>query len=130
VASSTRHTHGRPRPVAGARAEAAVADYLVEQGFEIVGRNVRVGHLEIDLVARRGDLIAIVEVRHRSNASWQGPFASMTADKRARIRQAGKILWQRRFARDASVNRMRFDAAAVTFGVDDEPVIEYAAAAF
>jgi putative endonuclease len=130
VASSPRHTHGTPRPAVGARAEAVVADYLVAQGFEILGRNVRIGHLEIDLVARRDDLVAIVEVRFRSVASWQGPFQSITPDKRARIRKAGKILWQRRFLRDPSVNRMRFDAAAVSFGPDDEPSVEYVAAAF
>jgi putative endonuclease len=107
-----------------------VADYLASQGFEILGRNVRVGHLEIDVLARRGDLVAVVEVRHRSNASWQGPFESITPEKRARLRKAGKILWQRRFLRDPSVNRMRFDAAAVSFGVDDVPSVEYVAAAF
>ena len=128
--SSSKHIHGTPRPVAGARAEAAVADYLVAQGFQILGRNVRVGHLEIDLVARRDDLVAVVEVRHRSNASWQGPFASISPDKRARIRKAGKILWQRQFLRDPSVSRMRFDAAAVSFGIDDVPSVEYVSAAF
>lgn len=128
--TSAQHTHGTPRRSAGARAESAVADFLVDQGFEILGRNVRVGHLEIDVLARREDLVAVVEVRYRSNASWQGPFQSITADKRARLRKAGRILWQRRFLRDRSVNRMRFDAAAVTFGVDDVPSVEYVPAAF
>ena len=130
VPRSTRPSKPAPRTATGARAEQFVARYLLDQGFVIVGRNVRVGHLEIDLLARLGDLIAVVEVRHRGPGSWQGPLQSVGPDKRARLRKAGKLLWQRQFARDRTVNRMRFDVAAVSFGVDDVPHVEYVAAAF
>ena len=126
---SKRHSR-TPRTHTGARAESIVADYLLNLGFTILDRNVRVGHLEIDLLARLDDLIAVVEVRHRGSGSWQGPFESITPAKRERLRKAGKILWQRRFARDRTVNRMRFDVAAVTFDVEDRASVEYVPAAF
>ncbi|MBI5535055.1 MAG: YraN family protein [Deltaproteobacteria bacterium] len=119
-----------PRTHTGARAESVVANYLVNLGFVILDRNVRVGHLEIDLLARLDDLVAVVEVRHRGSGSWQGPFESISPAKRERMRKAGKILWQRRFARDPTINRMRFDVAAVTFEVDDRASVEYVSAAF
>jgi len=112
----------------GRRAEQAVADYLVARGFVILDRNLRVGRLEIDLLARRDDLVAVVEVRCRSLHSWQGPFESVGTAKRQRIRRAGELVWQRRFSRDPSVNRMRFDVASVEFGPHDVAVIEYAEA--
>lgn len=112
----------------GRRAEQAVADYLVDQGFIILERNLHVGRLEIDLLARRGDLVAVVEVRCRSPQSWQSAFESVSRAKRERLRRAGEIVWRQRFARDPSVNRMRFDVAAVEFGPEGLPTIEYAAA--
>jgi putative endonuclease len=127
---SKNNSHRRPRTVTGARAELVVADHLVEQGFVVLGHNIRVGYLEIDLLARKDDLVVVVEVRHRGFGSWQGPFESISAAKRARVRRAGRLLWRARFARDRTVNRMRFDVAAVTFGVDDIPSVEYVAAAF
>ncbi len=114
----------------GARAEDVVAEDLLRQGYQLVARNLRVGHLEIDLIARFGDLLVFVEVRHRGIGAWQGPFESVTPAKRARIRKAASLLWHQRFAADASVNRMRFDVAAVSFDMHGSAQIEYAVAAF
>jgi Holliday junction resolvase-like predicted endonuclease len=85
--------------------------------------------LELDVVARRDDLIVVVEVRSRSARAWTTGFGSLDGRKRSRIRHAGERLWQRRYRHDASVRRMRFDAASVVFGPDG-PVIEYVEAAF
>ena len=81
------------------------------------------------MVARRGDLVVVVEVRSRSATSWTSGFGSLDGRKRYRIRLAGLRLWQRRYQHDASVKRMRFDAASVVFGPGG-PVIEYVEAAF
>ena len=113
----------------GSAAEAAVAEYLRRAGYSIVATNLRVGRLEIDIVARADDVVAIVEVRSRGENAWTSGFGSIDGKKRARIRRAGERLWQRRYRDDASVNRMRFDAASVTWR-DGEPVVEYARAAF
>jgi putative endonuclease len=118
------------RQALGTRAEREVQKLLEAQGFAILGRNVRVGHLEVDLLVRRDDLVAVVEVRYRGPQAWQGPFESVGAVKRQRLRSAGRLLWYRRFASDPTVRRMRFDVAAVTVGPDGETRIEYAAAAF
>jgi putative endonuclease len=117
------------RSLLGARAEEAVASYLASRGFSIVARNLRLGRLEIDVVARRDDLVAVVEVRARGRTAWTTGFGSIDGRKRQRIRRAGERLWQRRYKNDASVRRLRFDAASVTFG-EDGPVVEYAEAAF
>jgi hypothetical protein len=47
-----------------------------------------------------------------------------------RIRRAGERLWQRRYKNDASAERMRFDAASVTFDETGNAQVEYAEAAF
>jgi putative endonuclease len=102
---------------------------LVARGFAIVATNLHVGHYEIDVVARSGPLIVVVEVRTRGARAWTTGFGSLDAGKRRRIRLAGERLWQRRYRQDASAERLRFDAASVTF-VDGEPVVDYVPAAF
>jgi putative endonuclease len=81
------------------------------------------------LVARRDDLVVVVEVRSRSATSWTSAFGSLDGKKRYRLRLAGQRLWQRRYRHDPSVRRLRFDAASVSFGPEG-PHIEYVAAAF
>jgi putative endonuclease len=108
----------------GRRAEQAVADHLVRSGYAVIGRNVRVGHLEVDIIARKGSVVCVVEVRHRSPNSWQTPFESIGEVKQRRLRRAAERLWRERYARDCSVDRIRFDIAAVAF-VDGQSVIDY-----
>jgi putative endonuclease len=114
----------------GRRAEAAVVEFLRAHGLEILGTNVRLSHLEIDVVARDGPVIVVVEVRTRGDGAWTTGFGSIDAQKRLRIRRAGERLWQRRYKRDASVERLRFDAASVSFASDGTPHVEYVRAAF
>lgn len=102
---------------------------MIERGFQIVATNLRLQYLELDVVARLGDLIVVVEVRTRGSNAWTSGFGSLDGKKRYRVRLAGQRLWQRRYKNDASVNRMRFDAASVVFGADG-PVVEYVEAAF
>jgi putative endonuclease len=46
------------------------------------------------------------------------------------VRRAGERLWRERFAKDATVERMRFDIAAVELLPDGEARIELVKAAF
>ena len=113
----------------GGRAERAVVDFLERAGAAIVGTNLRVGKLELDVVAREGPVIIVVEVRTRGAGAWTTGFGSIDGEKRRRIRRAGERLWQRRYKHDESVERLRFDAASVTFEGETAHV-EYVRAAF
>jgi putative endonuclease len=113
----------------GDRAEDAVADFLVARGFTLLGRNVRVGPLELDLVATKGDLAAIVEVRTRGAGSYAGALASVGATKRMALVRAAERFWREELARRSELTRLRFDVAAVTFD-DAGAHVEYIEAAF
>jgi putative endonuclease len=127
--TSAASSNALSRVGSGRAAERAVARYLAERGFEIVAVNLRLQYLEIDVVARRDDLVVVVEVRSRGVGAWTSGFGSLDGRKRYRVRLAGQRLWERRYQRDPSVNRLRFDAASVTFGPDGA-VIHYVEAAF
>lgn len=125
-----RTTRGATRHALGARAEEAVVDYLVASGLSVLDVNVRVGRYEVDVLARDGEVIAVVEVRTRGPSAWQRPLASIDGSKRSRVRQAGERLWRGRFAAERSVQRMRFDAAAVRFEPGGRVLVDYVKAAF
>jgi len=81
---------------------------------------------------RDGPVIAVVEVRARGSGAWIGPLASVDWKKRLRVRRAGELLWQRRFKKDATIERMRFDIVAIWLEDDPSaaPRIEHVRAAF
>ena len=112
------------RRARGLRAESAVADYLIARGFTLLAQGLRLGKLEIDLVARLGALVAVVEVRTRGSASWQGALASVGPRKRAHLLEASERLWREKLAQDRGIERFRIDVAGVTFA-GGETRIEY-----
>lgn len=117
------------RRALGDAAEELVAKWLPSLGLEVLQRNVRLGYLEIDIVAREGSVIAVVEVRRRGAASRTSAFSSITREKKLRLRYAGERLWNRRYRHDQTLERVRFDVASVNFD-GPRPIIEYVRAAF
>ena len=103
--------------------------HLESLGMLVVATNLRVGRLEVDVVARDGRVLALVEVRTRGPSAWTSGFGSIDYRKRLYIRRAGERLWQRTYKHDVTIDRIRFDAASVTFEGDDARV-EYVKAAF
>jgi putative endonuclease len=116
------------RSEVGRHAEAAAVDYLVTQGYALVGTNVRVGALEIDVIARKDDLLVIAEVRSRGAGAYASALASVDTRKRARLVEAARTLWRDRFASDPTLERLRFDVIAVK--LEGGVRVEHVAGAF
>lgn len=114
----------------GLHAERAAASHLLRSGFTILGANVRVGRCEIDLIAREGAVVVVVEVRARGPGALVRALDTIDARKRARLRAAGQRLWRDRFAKDRSVDRVRFDCVAVAFDAAGAARVEHVRAAF
>lgn len=114
----------------GRQAEDAAAQWLQTQGWQVLARNVRVGHAEIDIVARCQDIIAVVEVRLRGPTSWAGPLDSVDARKRELLRQAARRLWSTTWSADASIRVVRFDVMAVRINARGQAEVERFEGAF
>ncbi|HEX2790909.1 MAG TPA: YraN family protein [Steroidobacteraceae bacterium] len=80
----------------GAAAEQRAEQLLRQAGCDILARNFRCRMGELDIIARRGALLIIAEVRLRSSSGFGGPGASITAAKRARIVRTARFLLARR----------------------------------
>jgi putative endonuclease len=97
-----------PRQCLGQQTEELAAQVLRRAGFVILERNYRCRVGELDIVARRGTILVIAEVRLRSSNACGGAAASITSTKRRRILRATRHLLLRR-SRLAALN-VRFDA--------------------
>jgi len=69
----------------GALGEELAAQRLVAVGYEIVTRNWRCQVGELDLVARQGECLVLVEVRTRRGKALGTPEESITPAKQARL---------------------------------------------
>lgn len=110
-----------PAQLAGDAAEGLVCDLLARAGWRILGRNVRVGRSELDLVAVDpvGRALVIVEVRWRSRRDYG--LAEETVDRRklARLRSAAFALVDRGSLPDGTTLpplSIRFDLIVVEPG--------------
>lgn len=104
-------SHNKPL---GDRGEALAAARLEAAGWTVTHRNFRLGHREIDLVARRAETVAFVEVKTRGGLGYGHPLEAITARKRREIGQVAAA-WIERHGRPEDV--YRFDAVSVLFPV-------------
>jgi putative endonuclease len=61
--------------------EKVAADYLKQQGYILLGLNIRTPYGEIDILARQEDTLVFVEVKTRRSASLGYPEISITPQK-------------------------------------------------
>lgn len=108
----TRTARRRAFERAGRRAETLAALWLQMKGYQILDRRARTPAGEIDLVARRGRILAFVEVKAR--ALREQAQEAVTPQARARIEQAARLWCGRRAGMNAL--NWRFDIMAVAPG--------------
>lgn len=95
---------------AGKRAEDLGAELLGRAGLEILARNWRCRHGEIDLIAREGGTLVFAEVRLRRDARFGGAAESVTAAKRARLVAAARLYLAGRTEADCRFDVLLLDA--------------------
>jgi putative endonuclease len=71
----------------GRYGEDLAARYLSDRGMEVLDRNWRCGHGEIDLVALDGDCLVVCEVKTRRSTVFGEPVEAVTWRKAARLRR-------------------------------------------
>ena len=84
-------------------------DYLMQQGYTIVDTNWQFGHLEIDIIAIRENILAFVEVKTRSNSAVSEPQMAVNQQKQKNIiRAANAYILKNKYNCEA-----RFDIISV-----------------
>lgn len=93
----------------GNAGEDQAARFLTENGYEILARNYRHQHAEIDLIAQKDKLLIFVEVKTRTNLSFGNPEEFVSRDK---IKLVMKAAEHYIFATDWQYD-IRFDVLSV-----------------
>lgn len=88
------------------------AQYLEAAGWTVVDRNYRFGRHEIDLIIRRGRIVAFVEVKARASRRFGDPLAAITAAKRRDIVRVARVWIARHGGPD---DLYRFDAVSIVW---------------
>lgn len=110
----------------GRTGEDLAANHLALMGMEIVERNYRFGHAEIDIIARDGGTLVFCEVKARASKRFGDPLYAITPRKQAQIRHvASGYLFEHQIGRQSC----RFDVITVRF-VAGRPVLTYLRNAF
>ncbi len=102
-----------PPHVLGAWGEAIACRLLVRAGWDILETGYRLGRREIDVIARRGDLPAFVELKTRSALTYGAPEEAVTARKRREIEVVATDYLMRHVQEELDV---RFDVVSVVSG--------------
>lgn len=104
----------------GERGEDLAVRALKKTGYAILERNIHLGRYEIDIIARKDDTVAFVEVKTRRSDEYASPDENVHTEKRRRIISAAKIYITRR--NDPTVY-YRFDIAAVLIPTKGKPTV-------
>jgi putative endonuclease len=106
----------------GRAAEAAAARYLTREGWVLLGRNVRIGRGELDLIVRRGGVLAFVEVKARRSAACGAPEDAVDGRKRRQVARLAELWLAARPWALRGVSDVRFDIVAVDAAVSPPEV--------
>ncbi len=119
-------TAGERQAFARSCEELATA-YLRRRGWHILGRNVRCGHGELDIVARDGRQLVFVEVKGKRSGRLGYPQEMMHRGKLRHLVGAALAYLE---AADCRGGSCRFDLIAVLATPGREPLIEHLPDAF
>lgn len=106
----TRQESGTRSRREGRFAEAVAALWLMLKGYQILGFRLKTPAGEIDLLARKGRTLAVVEVKRR--ATVELALSSIGSNQRDRLLKAARALASRRSALRQLALRMDLIALA------------------
>ena len=104
----------------GKNAEEAAAQYLESKGYNIIARNLRLGHLEIDLLATLANtnLLIVIEVKARRTGT-HAPELRVDWRKQRHLILAAQMLLSRRIFHGKQI---QFDVIAVEMDQLQKPM--------
>jgi putative endonuclease len=111
----------------GASGEDLAAKHLRSQGYAILERNFRCPIGELDLVARKENLLVFAEVKTRRSEQYGPPQTAVTLRKRRRIVKLAHFYMKQKKLYHL---QPRFDVIAIQWKDGGRPLINHISGAF
>lgn len=106
------------RAEVGRLGEKIAAEFLKNRGFKILARNWKTPRWgELDLVARDGETLVIVEVKTRSSDDFSQPFEAVNHFKLKSIVRAGQMF---KLQNPQTPEALRVDVVSIVLKSDPE----------
>lgn len=86
-----KHLSGVTTKQVGDSAEQVVAQYLGDNGHEMLARNWKTRFCEIDIVSLKRNTVYFTEVKYRSSEAYGGGIAAITAKKLKQMKFAAEL---------------------------------------
>ena len=101
--------------------EDLATDFLEKKGYEIIERDWKSGHIDLDIIAQEGTTLVVVEVKTRRNRLYGDPEEAVDYKKRLSLRSAiNHYVKSHRLGR-----KVRFDIISIVGTVGSTPEIEH-----
>lgn len=68
--------------------EGLARDYLVRHGYKIIGENIKVSYKEIDIIAKKQNLIVFIEVKTRTSDKFGFADEAISSKKIKHLKRA------------------------------------------
>jgi putative endonuclease len=98
----------------GKKGEAIAVAYLRKEGYKILECNWLYGHKEVDIIAKQGEEIVIVEVKTREGDYFEEPWEAVSIQKIRNIVEVADA-WLNKKEIDLET---RFDVISIIFSDD------------
>lgn len=96
--------------VIGKKGENIAANYLAKKGYQIIDRNFRSCRGEIDIIAKKQELIVFAEVKNYAKSNWLNPRESINYKKKRNLLYTAQFYLLSRGYKDINC---RFDLLVV-----------------
>ncbi|WP_419869344.1 YraN family protein [Chryseobacterium sp. CT-SW4] len=110
----------------GKEAEQLAVSYLQDKGYKIITRNFRFQKAEIDIIAEKDTIIAVIEVKARSTDLFLLPQEAVNKKKIRLIVSAADYYLEK----NGKDNEVRFDIISVLPGTEEKFEITHIENAF
>lgn len=101
----------------GKYGENLAKDFLIKKGYKIIELNFRYSKIaEIDIIAKKDNVIHFVEVKTRTSDSFGAPLEAIGAAKLKSIYQAGLFYIQKN-----KYEKFQIDAIGIVLNKNQEP---------
>lgn len=104
-------------------------NYLISKGYEILKRNYRYSHGEIDLIAKipNKDFLIFVEVKTRNTLELGDPAYAINKKKISQLKKVAELYLYENEIKEIDC---RFDVITVLLNDQENPIIEHYENAF